>query len=500
MSGGMDGPLQGGPVTEHLSDPPVTSRSDASVSPDGPRPRIAPLPAAAPQPPASAAGGVADTGVRTHRAEPSRYPLFVLMMILAVDQADRFLLSAVFPLVKEEFRLSDSQLGTLSAAYVVVATLGVVPLGILADRVTRTKLIAWGTAVWSWAMILTGLANSYLSLFAARMFLGSAEATNGPSGFSYLSDHYPVHRRARILAIYQIGSIAGFIMLPVGGVVADLWGWRTAFHIYAVPGFILAVLAWRLPEPRRGMSDVAHLSLETYEAGTDSAYARMSTLQAFKAVMRIPTVLISVVANGLASFFIAGLGIWAVMFLVRYHDMSVSVASASLVILALAAVVGALSGGYLGDLLVARGLAAGRLQVAAVAKIVGVLLLTPAFLVDSTALMLVLFGLGSVTLTMPNPPLAAVRADVVHPDLRGRSASVTSMVNAIAGAASPLIFGLLSDSIGLRAAFVMTLPMMAVGGVVLLVLGPRFLGPDMDRMQRQLAGEMSMPGAGDQQR
>jgi MFS family permease len=489
---------RGGPVTEHVSDPPVPPGGTTAVSSNGLRPPGTPLPPAASRPPTGAADGTAIDDAGTRAGEPSRYPLFVLMMILAVDQADRFLLSAVFPLVKEEFRLSDSQLGTLSAAYVVVATLGVVPLGILADRVNRTKLIAWGTAVWSWAMIFTGLATSYLSLFAARMFLGSAEATNGPSGFSYLSDQYPVHRRARILAIYQIGSIAGFIMLPFGGVVADLWGWRTAFHIYAVPGFILAVLAWRLPEPRRGMSDVAHLSLETYEAGTDSAYARMSTIQAFKTVLRIPTVLISVVANGLASFFIAGLGIWAVMFLVRYHDMSVSVASASLVILALAAVVGALSGGYLGDLLVARGMAAGRLQVAAAAKIVGVLLLTPAFLVESTALMLVLFGLGAVTLTMPNPPLAAVRADVVHPDLRGRSASVTSMVNAIAGAASPLIFGLLSDSIGLRAAFVMTLPLMALGGVVLLVLGPRFLGPDMDQMQRQLAGEVATSGAGEQ--
>lgn len=418
----------------------------------------------------------------------SRYPLFVLMMILAVDNADRFLLSAVFPLVKEEFRLSDSQLGTLSAAYVVVATVGVVPLGILADRVNRTKLIAWGTGVWSWAMIATGLATSYASLFMARMFLGSLEATNGPSSFSYLSDEYPVHERARVLGIFQTGAVAGFIMLPIGGIVADIWGWRTAFHVWAIPGFALAILAWRLHEPARGMSDVEHLKLETFDVGTESSYAQMSTLKSFRHVLRIPSVIIAVIANGLATFFTAGLGIWAVTFLVRFHGMSISVASAALVIMAVGAVVGALAGGYLGDRLVSEGIVAGRIYVAAAAKIAGVFLLVPAFLVDNTPTMLVLFGIGSITLTMPNPPLAAVRADVVHPDLRGRAASATSLVNAAAGAASPLIFGILSDSVGLRTAFVATLPLMGIGGLLLLTFGPRFVVVDTERMQHQLAG------------
>jgi MFS family permease len=478
------------------------SRSELPPSAVGPAGHVSPEtgpipPRAAPEP---ASPLVAAPSAPPPPSRTSRYPLFVLMMILAVDNADRFLLSAVFPLVKEEFRLTDSQLGTLSAAYVVVATIGVIPLGILADRVTRTKLIAWGTAVWSWAMILTGLATSYVSLFAARMFLGSAEATNGPSGFSYLTDQYPARERARILGIYQIGAIAGFIMLPIGGVVADIWGWRAAFHVWAIPGFVLAILAWRLPEPARGMSDVAHLELETFDAGSDSTYARMSTMRAFAHVLRIPSVLIAVVANGLATFFMAGLGIWAVTFLVRFHDMSISMASAALVILALGAVVGAVSGGYLGDHLVRRGSVAGRIHVAAAAKIVGVFLLVPAFLVDDTTLMLVLFSLGSITLTMPNPPLAAVRADVVHPDLRGRAASATTLVNAVAAAASPLIFGILSDSVGLRTAFVTALPLMGIGGVLLLILGPRFVVADTARMQRQLAGLDDAAGTAEEPR
>ena len=143
-------------------------------------------------------------------------------------------------------------------------------------------------------------------------------------------------------------------------------------------------------------------------------------------------------------------------------------------------------GGRLGDCLVARGRPAGRVEVAAVAQVVGVLLLVPAFAVDGTAAMLVLFAAGAVTLTMPNAPLAALRADVIHPDLRGRAAAVQAVLFAGAAAASPLVIGLISDAIGLRGALLVVLPLMGVGGIALALLGPPFVEPDRCRMQASL--------------
>jgi MFS family permease len=115
-------------------------------------------------------------------------------------------------------------------------------------------------------------------------------------------------------------------------------------------------------------------------------------------------------------------------------------------------------------------------------------LLFPAFATGNLKFMMVLFALGATTITMPGPQLFAILADVVHPELRGRTAAASSLVNAISTAASPLTFGLLSDWIGLRSAFLLLVPLMGIGGTLLLFLGPRFLSVDLQRMRTHLSG------------
>jgi MFS family permease len=413
----------------------------------------------------------------------------LLTAVLAVDQADRYLLSAVFPLLKDDFGLSDTQLGSLSAAFLLVATAGSVPFGILVDRTVRTRIAAWGAALWSVAMLATGLATSYPGLFLSRMGLGVAESSYTPASFSLLTDYYPVEKRSRVLGIYQVGSVLGFAGLPLGGLIATHWGWRAAFDLYALAGFLVALLVWRLREPARGAADGLRAVAAVRDGGSTvprSPFAVMPTLPAFRYVLRTPSVTISLVTNALAVFFTSGLGIWATTFLVRYHHLSLTKATAATSLLAVGAIVGMIWGGRLGDRLVARGRPAGRVEVAAAAQVVGVLLLVPAFAVHGTAAMLVLFAAGAVTLTMPNAPLAALRADVIHPDLRGRAAAVQAVVFAGAAAASPLVIGLISDAIGLRGALLVVLPLMGVGGIALALLGPPYVEPDRLRMQSSL--------------
>jgi MFS family permease len=404
--------------------------------------------------------------------------------VLAVDQADRYLLSSVFPLLKDDFGLSDGQLGSLSAAFLLVATAGAVPFGVLVDRTVRTRVAAWGAALWSVAMLATGLATSYTGLFLSRMGLGVAESSYTPASFSLLTDYYSVDERSRVLGIYQVGSVLGFLGLPLGGLIATHWGWRAAFDLYALMGFVVAALVWRLREPARGVSD----GMRVVEVPTvpRSQFAVMPAWPAFRYVLRIPSVTISLITNALAVFFTSGLGIWATTFLVRYHHLSLTKATAATSLLAVGAITGMIWGGRLGDRLVARGRPAGRVEVAAVAQVVGVVLLLPAFATHSTAVMLPLFALGAVTLTMPNAPLSALRADVIHPDLRGRAAALQSILYAGAAAASPLVIGLISDDIGLRGALLVVLPMMGVGGLAMAGFGRAAVVPDRERMQESL--------------
>jgi sugar phosphate permease len=421
-------------------------------------------------------------------ARASLYPLAILFLIQAVDQMNRFLPAVLFPALKRQFALSDFRLGSLSSAFVFVAAIGAIPFGIMVDRYSRVRIAAVGDLTASAAMIVSGLANSFGFLFSSQMFLGSAQSSYSPSAFSLIADYYPVSERGRMLAIFQVGGVAGFLGLAIGAFIGERYGWRVAFHFLAIMGFVLSLLAWRLPEPARGLQDLQDTNSGEIRAVHGSAFARMPSVPAFVFVLSIPSVLISVLAGGLGNFFLSGLGTWAITFLVRYQHMSLTSASFTTSLLGVGAIVGALSGGFEGDRLVAEGIAAGRYYIAGIASLLAFVLLFPAFAVDDRQTMIVLFGLGAVTLTMPGPQLSAILADVVHPDLRGRTSAATTLVGALCTAAAPLTFGLLSDWFGLRTALLGLLPLMGIGGILLLILGPRFLDADIERMRRQLSG------------
>lgn len=419
----------------------------------------------------------------------SRYPLYVLMAILALDQADRYLLSAVFPLIKQQFRVSDAELGLLSAAFLVVAAVGAVPFGILVDRLIRTRIIAWGVAAWGAAMVLTGLASSYAMLFLSRMCLGIAEPSYSPASFSLLTDYYPVKERGRILGIYAVGGTLGFASLPIGGLLADKYGWRAAFHFYGFLGFVLAMVVWSLREPPRGESELAHHGLvrvEDQPPPASSRYARLNLREALQLILHTPSVGLALIAQGLSTFFLAGWGIWLTTFFVRYHGMSVATASGATAFLAIAAIGGSVGGGIVGDRLVKRGIEAGRVYVVGLSTVVTALFLFPAMATPSTSLMLLLFFVGAIALNMPAPVIAAIIADVVHPDLRGRAQSTFTLINTGAAAVSPLLIGVLSDHIGLRASFLTLMPLVVVGGLLMLLFGRRHIARDTARMHELL--------------
>jgi MFS family permease len=425
-------------------------------------------------------------------ARASLYPLAILFLIQAGDQMNRFLPSALFPALKRQFALSDFRLGSLSSAFVFVAALGAVPFGIMVDRYSRVRIAAVGNLAASAAMIAGGLAHSFGMLFSSQMFLGTAQSSYSPSAFSLIADYYPVSERGRMLAIFQVGAIAGFLGLAIGAFIEEHYGWRAAFHFFAILGFILSLLAWRLPEPARGLQDLKDLASGATQTAGASTFARMPSLTAFAFVLTIPSVLIPVLAGGLGNFFLSGLGTWAITFLVRYQHMSLTSASLTTSLMGVGAILGALGGGFAGDRLVAEGVRAGRYYIAGIANVAAFLLLFPAYAVGNPKVMIVLFGLGAVTLTMPGPQLSAIVADVVHPDLRGRTSAATTLIGALCTAAAPLTFGLLSDWFGLRTAFLSLLPLMGVGGVLLLILGPRFLSADLEGMHRQLTGAQSL--------
>ncbi len=126
------------------------------------------------------------------------------------------------------------------------------------------------------------------------------------------------------------------------------------------------------------------------------------------------------VSSTIGSLFFGSLGAWSPTFFVRYHDMSLSQAAGALILLALGGLAGALLSGWTADYMTYRGMRAGRIVVAAVARLAGFPLFFLTFTLGNTPLMLVCFAFAAMCLIAPQAPLNAARADVLHPRLRGR--------------------------------------------------------------------------------
>jgi MFS family permease len=198
------------------------------------------------------------------------YVLGVLCLVSMLSQMDRFILSILAEDVKRTFSMTDSQLGFLTGtAFALFYSLSGYPLARLADRWSRTKLLAVGLAFWSTMTVMSAFSSSWTQMSVFRAGVGLGEATATPAGYSLISDWFSKARRATALGIFSAGMNIGIgLALALGGLVVSHWnlaypvakpfgleGWQVAFLSFGIPGAILAIWISTLREPARGQSD-----------------------------------------------------------------------------------------------------------------------------------------------------------------------------------------------------------------------------------------------------
>jgi len=216
--------------------------------------------------------GVAPAAAKPRIGAYAWYALAVLVLVYIINFVDRQILSILVGDIKRDLHVSDAQIGFLyGTAFAVFYALFGIPLGRLADSWYRGRLMAMGLALWSSMTVLSGFANSFGMLAAARIGVGIGEASASPAAYSMISDSFPKERRATALSIYSSGLyIGGALSLPIGGIVVSRWnhawpdpasaplglaGWQAAFLAVGLPGLLVALWVLTLREPQRGASD-----------------------------------------------------------------------------------------------------------------------------------------------------------------------------------------------------------------------------------------------------
>ena len=241
--------------------------------------------------------------------------LTMLCVVYVLNFLSRQLPSILAKPIQDSLHLSDGQLGRIGGLYFALFYCCIsIPVGWLADKTNRSKVLAIACAIWSAATMWCGGAGSYLQFAIAYMTVGFGEAGGVPPSYSIICDYFPPGRRGRALGFYNIGPPIGAALgIAFGASIAAAFNWRYAFVWLGGAGLVAVIgILFLVPEPRRGGLDRPSDQVIPSKAGF------RQTLAMF--VSR-PALMLVALACGANQFITYGLINFAVLFLMREKQM-----------------------------------------------------------------------------------------------------------------------------------------------------------------------------------
>ncbi|MBS0255431.1 MAG: MFS transporter [Proteobacteria bacterium] len=358
----------------------------------------------------------------------------MLLAVYIFNFLDRQLLAILAQPIKADLGLSDAQLGLLGGlAFAMLYSTVAIPLGSLADRLGRARVITASLAVWSLFTALCGMATSFTQLFIARLGVGVGEAGGVAPSYALVAERFPLHQRARAIAVYTLGVPLGAALGAfLGAKIAHAVNWRVAFAVMGGAGLVFALpfamvvrdAPQPAPEPGR-------------DTGVAAVFTRLAQLPAFWLIA---------FGAGVSSLCGYGFLFWAPSLFQRsYHLSMVQTGAYFGVQTVVAGVAGIMAGGWLADWL-------GHRSRGAYALVPGLAYLAcaPAYVLSfqygsasgAIALMLIPSVLGYVWL---GPVTTAIQHLVPAPERATASACYLLINNGVGMGVGPWLIGRLSD-------------------------------------------------------
>lgn len=180
------------------------------------------------------------------------YALGLLALLNLLSYVNRNVIFALVPPIELDLHLTDTHIGWVASAFVLLFSVAVFPFGVLSDLRSRRAVAAAGVVVWSVFAFLAAMSRGFWGLFLARAAVGIGAAAFTAAAASLVADYFPGRRRAVAMGVFSAGiPIGGVVGIAIGGQLEQFYGWRIAMMAVAVPGFLLAALAARLTDPTR---------------------------------------------------------------------------------------------------------------------------------------------------------------------------------------------------------------------------------------------------------
>jgi len=408
---------------------------------------------------------------------PRRAVLFALGVIFSANflsYLDRTLVSALETPLAEAFGLSAKGHGWLWALFTLGYMVFAMPIGMLADRRNRPRILALCVVIWSFATITSGWAPSSGVLYVSRFFIGVGEAGCLIIGQALIADYVRKEVRGRALSLFHLavplGGTCAFIMAGALGKM----DWRDLFYIAGVPGFLVAAAILLLVDPPRG-GDEPHRHART-------------GLKAYVELLRTRTLLFVIFGQAFAMLILVCLIHFGIKFFHEERGMPEDQAQIYFGFMALiSGILGNTVGGILGDRLAKR-IRGGYALLAGISYLAALPLLLIGFHVTERLISFSSLTAGSFCLFLCMPVVNAQIASVTHPDQRGAAwALAICILHLFGDTFNPPLFGAVSDKYTRLTAFTWFSFSLLLAGVCCL-LAARFARRDMDRLQARMNG------------
>ncbi len=341
--------------------------------------------------------------------------LAMLLLVYTFNFLDRQILAIVAQPVKAELGISDTAMGLLGGlAFALLYATMAIPIGLIADRKGRAKVITISLAAWSFFTALCGLASGFWQLALCRLGVGIGEAGGVAPSYAIVAERFPPEQRARALSVYSLGAPLGVGAGALfGAMIASAVNWRAAFIVLGLAGLLAAYPFARLVRDR----PIPQL---TEHPPVGAVFKRLAGQPAFWFLS---------FGASMGSLCAYGLAFWVPTLLQRSYGLSLIGAGQFVGALqVLAGVAGMLAGGVLADR-IGKGDRAGYARVPAIAYLLCFPSLLLAFMMRDATMLFVLLLLPSGLIYVWLGPVTTAIQHLVPAQERATASACFLLVN-----------------------------------------------------------------------
>lgn len=364
----------------------------------------------------------------------SWYVGWMLLFVTVISLLDRKALIMLAEPIKRDLQLSDTQLGLLTGGlFTLVYAVASFPLARLADRFSRARIIGICMIVWSVLTAMGGFATGFYTLAASRVGVALGEAGASPASHALLANHFPASARGRAYGILLAGGPLGILLgLSLAGWLNDLFDWRIALLVLALPGIVFGLIVM--------------MTVRDKSSSTSRDQSPIPFFDAVRVVIADPV--LRNVWFGAATIFVMHGATNALLpsYLMRNFGLSASTVGTSFgITLGLAGFVGSLASGLMTDRLGASG-AGWPLRIFAICLLFIAPLSVARLLVADYTLILVLVGVEVFLTSLYAGPTFTVLQARLNDRYRALGTAVFLFgINGVGASFGPLMAGVISD-------------------------------------------------------